>query len=54
MHLLENNNKRADFPNISENFRKIREQEREDIPKKFFRGAIHLINCYWSYNMNKI
>ena len=40
MHFLENDNKRADFPKISENFRKIREEalarEREDIRKNFF------------------
>ena len=36
MHFLENDNKRADFPKSSENFRKITEQaitrERDDIP----------------------
>ena len=41
---LENDNKRADVPKISENFCKIREQtitrEREDIPKK---GPVKLI-----------
>ena len=43
MRFLENDNKRADFPKISENFRKIREQaitrEREEIPTIFFRGS---------------
>ena len=43
MHFLENDSKRADFPKISENVWRIREQattqEREDIPKTFFRGS---------------
>ena len=37
MHFLKNDNKRADFPKISKNIRKIQEQattrEREDTPK---------------------
>ena len=37
MHVLENDNiKRADFPKISESFRKIREQA--DIPKIFCKN----------------
>ena len=43
MHFLENDKKRADFPKISKNFRKIRPQaitrDGKDRPKTIFRGS---------------